>query len=187
MAPAAQAASSSSFKVLPDERTNSIIAAGGPLQMKQIRELIAKLDIRSPDAMKRIHVYRLKNAAVSEMIRVLGGLLGGGAGVSSLSPQTGKGSLGRGSGFGGAMNSGFGGGGFGGSAARRRGYGGSSFGRRIIGGGGMTGGGHDGGRAHGRSSPSAGWRTGGGGMGGSGGAGGGGMGGFAQPRSSPIR
>ena len=39
------------FKVLPDERTNSIIAAGGPLQMKQIREIVAKLDIRSPDAM----------------------------------------------------------------------------------------------------------------------------------------
>src|SRR5580658_7403610 len=47
VAPAASAASTSSFKVLPDERTNSIIAAGGPLQMRQIRELITKLDIRS--------------------------------------------------------------------------------------------------------------------------------------------
>jgi len=174
VAPAAQAASTASFKVLPDERTNSIIAAGGPLQMKQIRELIAKLDIRSPDAMKRIHVYRLKNAAVSEMIRVLGGLLGGGGGVSSLSPQTGKGSLGRGSGFGGAMNSGFGGGGFGGSSLGGGGFGGgSSFGGGSFGGG-ISGGGLMGGSSMGGSAIGGiSGRTGGGGMGG---AGGGGMG-----------
>src|SRR5208282_1148754 len=104
-------------------------------QMKQIRELVAKLDIRSPDAMQRIHVYRLKNAAISEMIAVLGGLIGGGGGVGALSPTTGKGSLGRGSGFGGAMNSGFGGGsGFGGSGVGGGGYGGSSFGGGGYGG-----------------------------------------------------
>ena len=81
--------------MLADQRTNSIIAAGGPLQMNSIREVIAKLDIRSPDAMQRIHVYRLKNADVSEMIQVLGGLIGGGGGVGTLSPTTGRGSLGR--------------------------------------------------------------------------------------------
>jgi general secretion pathway protein D len=154
VAPAA-AAPSGLFKVLPDERTNSIIAVGGPLQMKQIREIVAKLDIRSPNAMARIHVYRLKNAAVSEMISVLSGLLGGGGGPTSLSPQTGKSSLGRGSGFGGAMNSGFGGG-----------SGGSSFGGGISFGGGSFGGGG--------SSFGGGSSMGGGMMGGSGGGGGGG-------------
>jgi general secretion pathway protein D len=142
VAPAAQGPSAA-FKVLPDERTNSIIAAGGPMQMDQIREIIRKLDIRSPDAMGRIHVYRLKNAAVSEMIAVIGGLLGGGGGAGSLSPQTGKSSLGRGSGFGGSMNMGTGGaafagsGGYGGASG---GYGSSSGGIGGIGGG-MAGGG----------------------------------------------
>ena len=93
------------------------------LQMKSIREVIEKLDIRSPDAMKRIHVYRLKNASVEEMVQVLGGLIGGGGGVGSLSPTTGKGSLGRGGSVGGGAGGGFGGSsGFGGGSS----FGGSS-------------------------------------------------------------
>jgi general secretion pathway protein D len=178
VAPAAQATSTSSFKVLPDERTNSIIAAGGPLQMKQIREIIAKLDIRSPDAMQRIHVYRLKNAAVGEMIAVLSGLLGGSGGAGSLSPQTGKSSLGRGSGFGGAMNSGFGGsssfgGGYGGGSSMG-GMGGGSMmgGGGMMGGSSMMGGGMMGGMGGGTASGGIGSRS--GGMGTMGGMGGGG-------------
>jgi len=162
VAPAAQGTSTSSFKVLPDERTNSIIASGGPLQMKEIREIIAKIDIRSPDAMQRIHVYRLKNAAVSEMIAVLGGLLGGGGGQTSLSPQTGKSSLGRGSGFGGGLNSGFGGGSSFGGGGGGGGYGGSSGG---YGGGSMMGGGLMGGSS-GSASGGIRGRSGGTGMGG---------------------
>jgi general secretion pathway protein D len=192
VAPAAQAASSSSFKVLPDERTNSIIAAGGPLQMKQIREVVAKLDIRSPDAMQRIHVYRLKNAAVSEMITVLDGLLGGGGGAGSLSPQTGKGSLGRGSGFGGAMNSGFGGGGFGGGGygGGGGGYGGGGFGGGGFGGGGI-GGGIAGGGLMGGSSIGGGGGIGrgaaSGGIGGAGGTGAASSAGHTAEFSNPVK
>ena len=186
VAPSAQAPGGQ-FKVLADERTNSIIAAGGPLQMKSIREVIDKLDIRSPDAMQRIHVYRLKNAAVSEMIEVLGGLIGGGSGVGSLSPTTGRGSLGRGGssgglgggGFGGG-SSGFGGGGFGGSGG---GIGGSSgFGGGGFGGGGssfsggISGGGLMGGSSgYGGAGGGRGAMSGGIGGGGGGGAGGGGV------------
>lgn len=139
VAPAAQAPTGL-FKVIPDERTNSIVAVAGPIQMKQIREVVAKLDISPPNATSRIHVYRLKNASAPEMIDVLNGLLGGGGGPSTLSPQTGRGSLGRGSSLGmyGGMSGGFGGmGGYGG------GYGGmggmSSFGG-MSGYGGMGGG-----------------------------------------------
>ena len=186
VAPAAQATSTSSFKVLPDERTNSIIAAGGPLQMKQIREIIAKLDIRSPDAMQRIHVYRLKNAAVGEMIAVLSGLLGGSGGAGSLSPQTGKSSLGRGSGFGGAMNSGFGGsssfgGGYGGSSS---GYGGGMSGGSMMGGSSMMGGGMMGGMGGGTASGGIGGRS--GGMGTMGGMGGGAMGASSAGRTAEF-
>jgi general secretion pathway protein D len=137
VAPAAQAPTAL-FKVIPDERTNSIVAVAGPIQMKQIREVVTKLDISPPNATSRIHVYRLKNASAPEMIDVLNGLLGGGGGPSSLSPQTGRGSLGRGSSLGVyGGTSGFGGmGGYGG------GYGGggiSSFGG-MSGYGGMGGG-----------------------------------------------
>ncbi|HSR56781.1 MAG TPA: secretin N-terminal domain-containing protein, partial [Candidatus Binataceae bacterium] len=110
VAPAAQAPTGL-FKVIPDERTNSIVAVAGPIQMKQIREVVAKLDISPPNATSRVHVYRLKNASAPEMIDVLNGLLGGGGGPSTLSPQTGRGSLGRGSSLGmyGGMSGGFGG------------------------------------------------------------------------------
>jgi general secretion pathway protein D len=158
VAPAAQAGSSSTFKVLPDERTNSIIAAGGPLEMKQIHELIAKLDMRSPDAMKRLHIYRLKNASVDEMLQVLTSLVGGGGGSGSISPQTGKNSLGRGSGGG---SGGFGGG-YGGSSG---GYGGSSFGGSSFGGSSFGGSSFGGGGGYGGSSGGYGGSTGGGIMG----------------------
>ncbi len=192
VAPSAQAPSGQ-FKVLADQRTNSIIAAGGPLQMNSIREVIAKLDIRSPDAMQRIHVYRLKNAAVSEMIEVLGGLIGGGGGVGSLSPTTGRGSLGRG-GSGSSGSSGFGGGGLGGGSS---GFGGGGFGggtSSSFGGGG--GGGSAAASGGGGSSFSGGISGGGMGGGGFGGAGGGrgamtggigGSGGGGAPGGGGIR
>ena len=49
-----------SFSVVPDERTNSLIVLAGPLQMRQIKDLVSKLDIRSPNETSRIHVYHLK-------------------------------------------------------------------------------------------------------------------------------
>ena len=84
------------FKVVPDERTNSLIVLAGPLQMRQINDLIVKLDIHPPNENSRIHVYQLKNAPAGEMVQVLNGLLGGGGGRQTLSPATGRNSLGRG-------------------------------------------------------------------------------------------
>src|SRR5271168_1717384 len=113
------------YKVIPDERTNCLIVAAPPLQMREIQEIVAKLDVNPPLATSRIHVYRLKNAQALEMVQVLNNLLNGGSGPTTLSPTTGKGSLGRSSfnsaasggssGFGG-MGGGFGsgGGGYGG-------------------------------------------------------------------------
>jgi general secretion pathway protein D len=130
VAPSAQGPSGG-FKVVPDERTNSLIVLAGPIQMRTIKDLIVKLDIHPPDENSRIHVYRLKNAMAGEIVQVLNGLLGGGGAPSTLSPVTGRNSLGRGgsggSGGSGSMNSGFGGGmsgGFGGSG----GYGGGMSG-----------------------------------------------------------
>jgi general secretion pathway protein D len=125
-APSAQAPSRV-FKVVPDERTNSLVVLAGPLQMKQIKGLVDKLDIHSPAAMSRVHVYYLKYAQALELVSVLNSLLGGGgAGPGLLSPQTGRGSLGRGRGlgYGGLGTGGLGGfGGMGGFNSRSSGLG----------------------------------------------------------------
>src|SRR5271167_566504 len=140
------------YKVIPDERTNCLIVLAPPLQMREIQDIVQKLDVVPPLATSRIHVYRLKNAQALEMVQVLNNLLNGGSGPTTLSPTTGKGSLGRSS-FNDAA-SGFGSGGFGGIGGGGGGYGGMA------------------------SSASFGGSSGGGGFGGSSGGGGGGGGGL---------
>jgi len=140
VAPSAQGGSTS-FSIVPDERTNSLIVLAGPLQMHQIRQLVQKLDIHPPNETFRIHVYHLKYAPAAEMVDVINGLLSGAGGPTSLSPQTGRNSLGRGSslgmlngsafGSGGVGSGGFGGGGFGGG-----GFGGGMGGAEAGGGAG---------------------------------------------------
>ena len=153
------------YKVIPDERTNCLIVMAPPLQMREIQEIVQKLDVNPPIATSRIHVYRLKNAQALEMVGVLNNLLNGGSSPTTLSPTTGKGSLGRssfnsaasggmGGGFGGM--GGFGGGGYGGGMASSASFGGS------MGGGGGFGG----------TNGSGGFGGGGGGMRGSGSSGG---------------
>src|SRR5260370_19321907 len=138
------------YKVIPDERTNALIVLAPPLQMREIQEIVSKLDVAPTNATSHIHVYRLKNAQALEMVQVLNNLLNGGGGPTTLSPTTGKGSLGRssfnsaasgggfGSGFGGMGSSGYGGG----SMMRSASFGGG-------GGGGFGGGGSFGGRGGG--------------------------------------
>ena len=106
-------------KIIPDERTNSLVVMADPLQMKMIKSLIAALDIHSPTASSHVHVYYLKYAEALEMVSVLGSLLGSGSGPGALSPQTGKGSLGRSSGlgYGGFGTGGLGNAGYGGAVA----------------------------------------------------------------------
>ena len=121
------------YKVIPDERTNCLIVAAPPLQMREIQEIVAKLDVNPPLSTSRIHVYRLKNAQATEMVQVLNNLLNGGSSPSSLSPSTGKGSLGRSSfnqaASGGSSGFGGSGGGFGSSGlSSSASFGGSSGG-----------------------------------------------------------
>ncbi|MDO8432022.1 MAG: type II secretion system secretin GspD [Candidatus Binatus sp.] len=152
VAPSAQGAANG-FKVIADERTNSLIVLAGPIPMRQINEIVSKLDVSPPNATSRIHVYRLKNAQALGMVMVLNNLLNGGSGPSTLSPMTGRGSLGRGSslgnygGGGGMGGAGFGGGGFGGGGmgGMGGGMGGGGYGGGGMGMGGMGGGGYGGG------------------------------------------
>jgi general secretion pathway protein D len=136
------AATSSSFSIVPDERTNSLIVLASQLEMRQIKDLVARLDIRSPSQDARIHVYHLKYAPASEMLDTLNGLLGGGSGPSTLSPSTGKNSLGRGSALGNMNGSSFGMGssGFGGGSSSGSSFGSGSSGFGSSGSSGFGGG-----------------------------------------------
>src|SRR5579885_1857255 len=129
-------------KIIPDERTNALIVMADPLQMKMIKSLISQLDIHSPTASSHVHVYYLKYAQALEMVSVLSSVLGSGSGPGALSPQTGKGSLGRGSGlgFGGLGTGGLGnvGYGYGGVSSTSSGYG-NGFGASSRGSNGASG------------------------------------------------
>src|SRR5712691_6282440 len=144
VAPSAQGGTTN-FSVVADERTNSLVVLASPLEMREIKNLVQSLDVHSPNENSRIHVYHLKFAPAAEMVDVLNGLMSGGGGPSSLSPMTGRNSLGRG-GSGGMFGGGGGGSGsgfssFGGSNSSF----GSSFGRSSMGGYGGGGSGMNGG------------------------------------------
>jgi general secretion pathway protein D len=72
----------SSFRIIPDERLNSLIVMAGPLEMRRIEDLVGRLDIPLPLGTGRIHVYYLKYANALEMADVLNSLIGGGGGFS---------------------------------------------------------------------------------------------------------
>jgi general secretion pathway protein D len=130
VAPSAQGGSTN-FSIVADERTNSLVVLASTLEMQEIKDLVQRLDIHSPNATSRIHVYHLKFAPAGEMVDVLNGLMSGGGGPSSLSPVTGRNSLGRGGSGGlggGSFASGFGGGfgGGGGFGSGMSSYGGTN-------------------------------------------------------------
>lgn len=141
------------FRIIPDQRTNSLILLAGPPEMRRIKDLIARLDVPLPLGTGRIHVYYLKYANAFEMAGVLGVLIAGGVGSGGVAGiagslggvsafgTSGRGGIGggsRGGGFGGGAGGsigglgggGLGGGGFGGSG----GLGQSGFGGARIGG-----------------------------------------------------
>jgi general secretion pathway protein D len=54
-------------RILPDERTNSIIVVAGEQEVETIRGLISQLDIERPTGMDSIHVTYLKNADANDV------------------------------------------------------------------------------------------------------------------------
>jgi len=75
------------FKVINDERTNSIIVIADPRDLSLIKETIAVLDIESEHAEQDVYVIPVKNADAEQIIEVLGNLFaeGKGGAVSSVS------------------------------------------------------------------------------------------------------
>jgi general secretion pathway protein D len=64
-------------RVLPDERTNSLIVMCGVREMKAVRRLVSQLDVPLPPGTSKIHVYALKYANAEELLPVLADLIGG--------------------------------------------------------------------------------------------------------------
>lgn len=63
-------------KIIPDERTNSIIIVANRSELSDIRKLIDKLDIALPGA-GQIHVHYLKNAKAEDIAQTLSSLTSG--------------------------------------------------------------------------------------------------------------
>jgi general secretion pathway protein D len=69
--PSRKGALVSLIKIVPDERTNTIIALASENDAYRIRELIRMLDKEVPRGEEKIRVYRLQNADAEELTKVL--------------------------------------------------------------------------------------------------------------------
>lgn len=63
-------------KVIPDDRTNSVIVLASKMAIKRVREVIKKLDAPLVGAEGEVHVYYLKYANAKEMATVLNAISG---------------------------------------------------------------------------------------------------------------
>jgi len=59
------------LKLLPDERTNSLVVLAGPNPMAKIKLLVDKLDQRQVRPRENIHIYPLQNAVAENLAKVL--------------------------------------------------------------------------------------------------------------------
>ncbi|TFH21318.1 MAG: hypothetical protein E4H03_10820, partial [Myxococcales bacterium] len=66
-----------SFKIVPDERTNSLIIIGPANERRKIDELARGLDTELSPGDQRINVYYVKHANAMELVDVLSGMLSG--------------------------------------------------------------------------------------------------------------
>jgi len=59
------------LKILPDERTNSLVVLASPNSMAKIKLLVDKLDQRQVRPRENIHIYSLQNAVAENLAKVL--------------------------------------------------------------------------------------------------------------------
>ncbi len=72
------------FKVITDERTNSLIVIAYPDDMKKIKSVIEILDVETAEPEEGIYVIRVLNADAESIVGVLAGLFGGSTGGTGL-------------------------------------------------------------------------------------------------------
>ncbi|GBE11848.1 type II secretion system protein D precursor [bacterium BMS3Abin13] len=59
------------IKIIPYERTNSLIVFASKVNVRKIRKLITRLDVEVPKGTGKIKVYYLQNANAEELVKVL--------------------------------------------------------------------------------------------------------------------
>jgi general secretion pathway protein D len=116
------------FRVIVDDRTNTLVVIAYPEDLPKINSIIKKLDVETEEPEEGIYVLRLLNADAEQVVAVLSSLMGGG-GVST--GAQGVGSTRR---TGGGI---FGGGTLGGGTLGGGTLGGGTFGRSLTRGGGV--------------------------------------------------
>lgn len=79
------AARDQAAKIIPDERTNSIILVADATDTERIRALISRLDSPVDLSSDRFYVYRCQHASAEELADVLSGLTGGSSSSSNSS------------------------------------------------------------------------------------------------------
>lgn len=77
--PAAGSGASAGGSVMADQRLNALLLFGTDSVKKSIREMVAKLDVASPEASSKVNVYYLENTDATEMAKVLDGVVKGAA------------------------------------------------------------------------------------------------------------
>jgi general secretion pathway protein D len=64
------------LKILPDDRTNSVVLVAGPVEMEVAKEIIARLDVERPVEASNIHVIYLEHAEAQEVEKAVSAALG---------------------------------------------------------------------------------------------------------------
>ena len=78
------------IKIIPDERTNSLIVVADPEMTAKVRALCDKLDSELDRSDSKFYVYRLKHSDADELADVLNGLISGNPVSSKKSESTGS-------------------------------------------------------------------------------------------------
>lgn len=95
-----QESSPVSFKVITDERTNSLIIIAYPSDMAKIKAVIEILDVKTDEPQEGIFVIRVLNADAEQIVSVLSALFGGGGGGGFSGVSQRVSGIGSGSAFG---------------------------------------------------------------------------------------
>lgn len=74
-------------KIIPDEQTNSLVVLANASGFVQLKQLVAKLDVKAADT-GRIHVYYCEYAKAEDLASTLSALAGGGGGASASTSKS---------------------------------------------------------------------------------------------------
>ncbi len=74
-------------KIIPDERTNSLIVLASEQDTEEIRNLIGSLDKEAPKGRSTLHVRYLEHARAEDLAKVLSSIIGGKAKAAPRPPQ----------------------------------------------------------------------------------------------------